>query len=266
VELISINSAGTDSGNGVSTAGICFLNQQCVSADGRFVVFGSLASDLVTTDTNGAQDVFVRDRLLGTTTLISVNSAGTDSGNAASRFPILSADGTRVAFFSTATDLVTTPTVTTVVENVYVRDLAGGTTTLVSVNSTATDGGDLSSPGGVTSGCALGPWFSADGNRVAFTSNATDLVATDTNGFADVFVRDLTLGTTTLVSVNSAGTDSGNFGSICPSISSDGSLVAFKSVALDLVTTPTVTTFPVENLYVRDLTGGHDHADHAEQR
>jgi hypothetical protein len=125
---------------------------------------------------------------------------------------------------------------------VFVRDLQTGTTTLVSVNSPGTDSGNHWSGN---------PVISADGRYVAFKSYASDLVATDTNGDYDVFVRDLQTGTTTLVSVNSTGTDSGNDESGNPVISADGRYVAFKSYASDLVATDTngesdVFAFPLE--------------------
>jgi hypothetical protein len=101
--LVSINSAGGNSGNGSSVLPV-------ISADGRFVAFTSLASDLVATDTNGHNDVFVRDLQTGTTTLASVKGAGLDSGNAASWRPVISADGRFVAFESSASDLVDTDT------------------------------------------------------------------------------------------------------------------------------------------------------------
>ncbi len=97
--LVSVNSAGTASGNGPSS------NPQ-LSADGRYVVFESLASDLVSGDTNDLRDVFVRDRLLGTTALVSVNSVGTGGGNGASDSASITPDGRWVVFVSTATDLV----------------------------------------------------------------------------------------------------------------------------------------------------------------
>jgi Tol biopolymer transport system component len=104
--LVSVNRAGTGSGNGFSTSPV-------LSATGRFVAFVSTASDLVANDTNGAPDVFVRDLKTGTTTLVSVNRAGTDSGNGASfgsYAPLLSADGRVVAFQSAASDLVANDT------------------------------------------------------------------------------------------------------------------------------------------------------------
>src|SRR5206468_11170422 len=116
--------------------------------------------------------------------------------------------------------------------DIFVRDLTAKTTSLVSASIAGTQGvagGD---------GGSISPVITPDGRYVVFVSNASDLVATDTNGFTDVFVRNLQTGTTTLVSVNSAGTDSGNGHSGIvgvPSITPDGRFVAFASVASDLV-------------------------------
>ena len=100
-ELVSVNDSGTDSGNGFSTTPV-------ISADGTKVAFRSFASDLVPTDTNGTFDVFVRGPSAGTTTLVSVNDSGTDSGNGSSDDPAISANGTTVAFESFASNLVVT--------------------------------------------------------------------------------------------------------------------------------------------------------------
>ena len=118
--------------------------------------------------------------------------------------------------------------------DVFVRDLQLGTTTLVSVNRFGTGSGN---------GSSFGPVISADGRFVAFGSAASDLVANDTNGATnDVFVRDLQLGTTTLVSINRFGTGSGNSfsgGPAGPVISADGRFVAIQSAASDLVANDT---------------------------
>src|SRR6185369_4164040 len=129
------------------------------------------------------------------TTLVSVNTDGTAAGNNSSDSPVISADGHIVAFRSNASDLVNTPTGG--VSNVFVRDLVAGTTTLVSVNSSGTSGGnDFSDQIDI----------SDDGNVIAYRSNATDLVGgfVDANGGnGDVFARNRTTNTTFLVSVNS---------------------------------------------------------------
>ncbi|MEI7992200.1 MAG: hypothetical protein WCH93_07200 [Actinomycetota bacterium] len=201
-----------------------------ISADGRYVAFWSNATNLVASDTNGFSDVFVRDRTLDTTVRVSVDSAESQ-GDLRSSYPSISADGRYVAFWSTATNLVAVDT--NGFSDVFVRDLTDGTTVLVSVNSLGVQGNFGS----------YEPSISADGRYVAFWSPATNLVAVDTNGFSDVFVRDLTDGTTVLVSVNSLGVQ-GNFGSFDPSISADGRYVAFDSAATNLTT---VTDPPVSS-------------------
>ena len=180
--LVSINRFGTGSGNGFSPA-----NPPTISADGRFVAFASLASDLVANDTNGANDVFVRDLQLGTTTVVSINRFGTGSGNGSSSGARISLDGRFVAFASLASDLVANDT-NGATGDVFVRDLQLGTTSLASVNRFGTGSGNNVSSDGV-------PAISADGRFLAFQSVASDLVANDTNGATvDVFVRDLQRG------------------------------------------------------------------------
>jgi Tol biopolymer transport system component len=117
-------------------------------------------------------------------------------------------------------------------------------TELVSVNAAGTDSGAGYSGGSAAS-------LTADGNRVVFASTARDLVANDTNGVSDVFVRDLAAGTTTLVSVNAGGTGSGNSASDSPQLSADGTKVLFVSAATDLG--PAATR---PGVYVRDLVAG----------
>jgi Tol biopolymer transport system component len=233
--LVSANKDGTDSGNGHS-------DQPKISEDGRLVAFSSYASDLVTTDTNGERDIFVRDLQNGTTTLVSVNKDGTDSGNSRSAAFVISANDRFVAFQSEATDLVAMDT--NGEWDTFVRDLQNGTTSLVSVNKDGTDSGNRVS---------ARPVISADGRFVAFSSDASDLVATDTNRTWDIFVRDLQTGTTTLVSVNKDGTDSGNSHSSTPKISADGRFVAFQSEATDLVAMDTNRRY---DIFVRDLQNG----------
>ena len=155
----------------------------------------SLASDLVFDDLNKQRDVFVRDVQLGTTTRISVDTAGSDS-NGASFTPAISPSGRYVAFTSAASDLVLGDTATV---NVFVRDRQNSTTARVTVD---TGNGDPDS-------ASYSPSISANGRYVAFLSDATDLVAGDGNGIRDVFVRDRQSGTTTRVSVNTTGGDPG---------------------------------------------------------
>ncbi|MBY0260554.1 Hint domain-containing protein, partial [Methylobacterium sp.] len=210
-----------------------------VSADGRYVVFTSTSSNLVAGDANGQQDVFVKDTLTGTVTLVSTDSTGVQ-GNNSSNTPSISADGTHVAFQSTASNLVAGDTNNQ--QDIFVKDLVTGTTTRVSTDSTGVQVSGISSIASI----------SADGTRVAFQSNASTLVAGDTNGTTDVFVKDLGTGTTTRVSTDSAGAQSAGT-SINASISGDGTRVAFQSNASNLVTSDTNGSTDV---FVKDLGTG----------
>ncbi|MEN4030122.1 MAG: hypothetical protein PQ975_05955, partial [Methanobacterium sp.] len=116
--------------NGSESNGYSY--EPSISIDGRYIAFSSYASNLVAGDINGHKDVFVRDRLLNTTTLVSVSSTG-EQGNGDSSQPSISADGRYVAFTSYATNLVTGDT--NGVSDVFVRDLLLNITERVSVSS-----------------------------------------------------------------------------------------------------------------------------------
>jgi Tol biopolymer transport system component len=193
-----------------------------ISADGRFVTFTSAATNLVAGDTNGVWDVFVRDRLLGTTERVSLDSGGVQ-GDSDSSQPSISADGRFVAFHSSATNLVAGDTNGS--DDVFVRDRQRGTTERVSVD---TYGIEADSDSDV-------PSISADGRFVAFDSFATNLVVGDTNGVPDIFVRDRQSGITERVSVDSSGIGGNSGSGDFVSISADGRVVAFFSVAFNLV-------------------------------
>jgi Tol biopolymer transport system component len=194
-----------------------------ISADGRFVAFRSGARDLVPGDTNGVSDVFVRDRLAGTTGRVSVGPSGIQGNGPAGDFTALSADGRFVGFDSYASNLVAGDANGTC--DVFVHDRQTGTTRCVSVEPGGAPGPDI----------AQAPALSADGRFVAFYSESWNLVPNDTNGWGDVFVRDLVAGTTERVSVASTGAQanaaSGHHG---PSISADGRFVTFSSRASNL--------------------------------
>jgi hypothetical protein len=191
-----------------------------MSADGRFVAFRSQASNLVPGDTNGVLDNFVHDRQSGTIERVSVSSAGAQGDGAGGGLSI-SADGRYVAFRSFASNLV--PGDTNGDWDVFVHDRQTDTTERISVSSTGAQG----------NGDCDYPQISADGRYVAFFSAATNLVPGDTNGAADIFVRDLQTGTTARVSVGSSGAQA-NGESLGPSISGNGRFVAFRSVASNL--------------------------------
>ena len=227
-----------------------------ISASGRFVAFVSDASNLVPGDTNHVRDVFVRDLVAGSTALVSVASDETLQ-NSDAALPAIDADGTRVAFPSFATNLV--PGDTNGQFDVFVRDLAGGTTVRA---STATDGteGNQSSTYAAISG---------NGQFVGFASNASNLVPNDTNDRQDVFLHDLATSRTFRVSVTATGAQA-NGQSVGPgvrggsawgpAINFDGTRVAFDSVATNLVAGDTNTCQPFfpdpgqcPDVFVRDL-------------
>src|SRR2546426_7779837 len=210
-ERVSVSSSGAQ-GNGDSMTGDLSGDGGAITPDGRFVAFNSLASNLVPGDANGSGDVFVRDRVTGTTEIVSVNSSGVQ-GNFVSGAspPSISGNGTLVAFDSQATNLVSGQIG---VEGVFVHNRLTGRTIEVSVNSAGVEGNAFS----------LGPSISRDGRFVVFVSDASNLVPGDTNGMLDVFVRDLIAGTTERVSVDSSGVEgngaSGGFFDL-PDISAD---------------------------------------------
>ena len=223
-----------------------------ISQNGRYVLFASTANNLMLTNNNHFVlprrfNVFLRDRLANTTTLVSVNLAGTGGGNGDS-FPTgISTNGQFALFESSASDLVAGDTNNT--SDIFVRDMVNNLTTLVNVNTNGTSGNSY--------GLARGSVMNGDGRYVAFVSTASDLVPGDTNGIADVFVRDLQAGTTTLASVGAITNSnppvfSATSTSESPEITPDGRYVVFYSTATNLVSK--VTTGG--EIYVRDLIAG----------
>jgi cold shock CspA family protein len=237
-----------DEGNGVTTrASVNSAGKEAdgmnfrpsISADGNLVAFYSYADNLVFADGNGRSDVFVRDRAKATTTRVSVDSSGNE-GDADSFEARISADGTTVAFASTATNLVANDA--NGVIDVFVRDRVNKITERVSVDSS----------GGETNGDSRFCTVSADGGVVAFSSAATNLVAGDVNGLNDIFVRDRVNATTTRVSVDSSGNE-GDMDSFGSAISADGTVVVFWSAADDLVANDTNQT---SDVFVHERTTG----------
>jgi Tol biopolymer transport system component len=203
-----------------------------ISANGRFVLLSSLATNLVPADTNNRWDVFVHDRTTGATSRVSVASDGAQARPARDPFGGstaggISASGGYVVFQSDAPNLVRGDT--NHAEDVFLHDLATGRTRRVSVGR----------GGGQANGPSWFPAISADGRYVAFQSLASNLVAGDTNGLSDVFVRDLATGRMTRVSVTSRGAQArcnlGYCESTEPALSAHGRYVAFESSATNLV-------------------------------
>jgi len=239
--LVSVNAAGTGTADGFSRA-------PTITPDGRFVVFISAASNLVTDDAAQLihEDVYIRDLQLGTTRLVSRNFANTGRGDGASGWfdPLgISDDGRYVVFTSSARDL-TAFTDNNSQQDVFVRDLQTNTTKLVSINKNgAGPGNNVSNVGVIT----------PDGRFVAFTSEARDLTAIDTPG-RQAFIRDLQTNTTKLVTPNFSGTGASG-GGVDPasernlSISDNGRFVAFMADANDLVPNDTGST---RDVFIRD--------------
>ncbi|MEZ5963013.1 MAG: hypothetical protein R3F56_04115 [Planctomycetota bacterium] len=191
-----------------------------VSADGNLVVFESNAPDLVANDTNNVSDVFVRDVAAGTTVRVSVDSNG-NQANSGSSYGTISGDGRFVTFQSAASNLVQGDL--NAVSDVFVHDLQTGQTSLVSVGASGAHGNATSSFGVI----------SPDGRYVSFLSDSTNLVANDTNGVADVFLRDLQ-GRTLRVSEDASGRDA-DAASFLSDVAGSGSTIAFQSTASNLV-------------------------------
>ncbi len=192
-----------------------------ISAYGRFVAYVSDADNLVPNDKNNTSDAFVRDRLMRTTVCASVSQSGTPSvGGAASG--VVSGDGLLVAFHSGGSDIVAGDANNKM--DVFVRDLANGTTELVSRSWDGAQGNDNS----------RWPALSFDGRYVSFESDAANLAAGDTNGKTDAFVHDRRTSATECISASSAGV-AGDKSSFAPAVSEDGRMFALESDATNLV-------------------------------
>jgi Tol biopolymer transport system component len=228
VEIVSLATGGTQA-QGQS-------EYPSISEDGRFVAFLSSASNLSAGDVNNDFDVFVRDRQLGVTTLVSAGMTGV-AANLGSNLPCISGNGRYVAFESLATNLV--PGDTNGCYDVFIRDLSMATTARASVSTGGGEGDEESAFASISS----------DGRYVTFASLATSLVRGDTNNVHDIFIHDSMLGTTDRVSVGRGGVESDSR-SFYGKVSTDGRFVAFNSTATNLVLgLPT----GYENVYVRDL-------------
>lgn len=242
-ERVSLGDLGQQANSSTTVASI--------SADGRWVVFSSYASNLVPGDTNGQFDVFIHDRATGLTELVSVDSAG-QQADAVSSGPSVSEDGRFVAYWSEATNLV--PGDTNALRDIFLRDRTAGTTERVSVGSAGVQADGNSQDPGVRGFTASGPQITPDGRRIVFYASATNLVPGDTNTCPpiwqdvpgrcpDAFVRDRVAGTTTRVNLASDGTQA-NFMSSDPAISGSGLVVAFFSAAGNLVANDTNICLP----------------------
>ncbi len=228
---VSVDSNGAE-GNNISW-------YPAVSGNGRFVAFGSFATNLVPNDTNGFIDAFVHDLVTGQTERVSLSSSGTES-NASMGNVALSFDGRYVAFDCDASNLVTGDN--NLQPDIFWHDRQTGQTVRVSVSSSGVEGNGLS----------RGPSISSDGRYVCFASVSTNLVLNDTNQAEDMFVHDTQTGQTVRVSVSSSGAQ-GSADSNYGMISGDGRWVSFTSLAPDLVT---VDVNGSSDVFVHDMQTG----------
>lgn len=217
-EIITVSTAGV-AGNASS-----FSNadvRRNISADGRYVVFASTATNLVAGDSNGVADIFIRDTTLNTTERVSVSSLGVQS-NGASTTPSVSDDGRYVAFESTATNLVASDG--NGVSDIFVYDRDTDTIEIVSVDGSGNEG---------DAGSHLAT-ISGNGRYVVFSSDADNIVTGLVTGFTDLFVYDRDTDTPEQITVNALGVEADNV-TLYSSISADGRYVAFHSGATNLV-------------------------------
>lgn len=210
-----------------------------VSTDGNLVAFQSDATTLVGGDNNGKRDIFVRNRTTGETTRVSLTAGGGEA-DGDSYSPAISGDGTIFAYVSDATNLAAGDT--NQASDIFVYDSTAGTVTRVSVGV----------GGAQANGASWGPAISADGKKIVFVSNATNLVAGDTNDAADVFLYNRVTQTTTRLSVTAAGIQ-GDGDSIDPTISDDGTIVAFSSLATTFAAADSNTN---NDIYIKTLATG----------
>ncbi len=217
MELVSVNDSGFP---GVSPSYAPRL-----SGDGRFIVYYSAANNLVTPDINFATDIFVYDRQTETVKRVSEDDAGIQA-DGASYSPRISADGRYAAFDSAATNLVGADT--NAKSDVFAYDLQTNTIERISEGN-----------GGVqATGSSGSPALSSDAEYIAYQSDADNLVAGDTNGVTDIFVWERSTDTVVRAMVDGGGAQ-GDGASSAPSISADGTLVAFESNAANMVAADT---------------------------
>ncbi|WP_035841844.1 TolB family protein [Kitasatospora azatica] len=229
--LVSANQAGQPAQD--------FSQGQAISGDGRVVAFSSLASNLVPGDTNNNYDVFVRDLRTGTVTRVSVSSTGAQGTGSSSTDPVISRDGSTVAFMSGANGLTSdgpaNPT-----GDIFVRNLRTGTTVKASIGLDGQSGNGWSGSRAAS--------LSADGRYVSFQSLSTNLVSQPLASGYHVFVRDLLCKNTRVVTT--APNESGG-GGYAGGLTASGKYVVFYSWASDLV--PGWTNSSNPQIYLRRI-------------
>jgi TolB protein len=224
-------------GAGGAPARAAFLNG--ISGDGRKVVFN--ADNLTSDSPANITETYVRDLDAGTTTLVSRANGPTGAPSpTVTGQGVLSGDGRSVAFVS---DAALDPAGGGGVSHVYLRDLVAQTTTLVDR--------DDGRPGAVADVNSEAPVLNGDGTRLAFATSAP-FAGAPNDGRFHVYVRDLRTGTTTLASRAEGAGASADQDARFPSLNRAGDVVAFVSRAQNLG-----ATFVNDQIFVRDVTGGH---------
>lgn len=229
---VSTSSSGSEASDG-------FSRSASISADGRYVVFQSAATNLVSADTNGQYDIFRKDLLTGELMRASTSSSGLQASDGNSTGSSISADGRYVLFNSTSTDLVGGDT--NGVADLFRRDMLTGEIIRVSTSSSGVE---------ATGGSTASGTLSSDGRYVVFTSSATNLISGDTNALADIFRKDIQTGETIRVSTSSTGIQTTGGASGISSMSNDGRYVVFSSSATNLVPGDTNAQ---SDVFVKDL-------------
>lgn len=242
-ERVTVNDAGVEA-NTLGTE-IANLYPPSISIDGRYIVFDTIADNLSALDTGTFSDIYLRDRLEGTTTAVTAcSSIGT--GNSFN--PSISPDGQHIVFTSEAAD--PWPGCDAVndlngVSDIYLKTVLSPFYLRASEPAL---GGDADGP-------SFEPSISDDGQWVAFTSGATNLIASDTNGRDDVYLKDVINGAVVRVSVDSLGAETIGGKSTSPSINADGTVIAFASKATNLTVGYTDPNDDYD-VFVRDIVAG----------
>ena len=230
---VSVNSAGESASGGELSD---------ISGDGRYVAYGTDATNLIDNDTNNTDDVYVKDIQTGEFTRVSVATDGTE-GNASSFETSISDDARYIAFKSIASNLVSGDA--NGFSDIFLHDRDTGITTRISEGVS-----------GESNGSSDRASISGNGQYIVFQSLATNLVAADGNASSDIFVYDR-LGTTgnkiTRVSVDSSGIEA-ELGSFAPSINFDGQYITFHSAAINLITPADTNTFT--DVFLHDTVSG----------
>jgi Tol biopolymer transport system component len=239
-ERISVDSAEVQS-NGTNSAA-------SISPNGLFVSFLSEGNNLAGAgvDTNSRDDVFVRDRVNGTTVRVSVGSGGVQADDDSSLSSI-SADGNLIAFDSRATNLVAGDT--NGLGDIFVHNRPSQTTVRVSVDSA----GNQATGSADWDESSSDPAITPDGRFVVFTSASSGLVADDTNAKQDIFLHDRQTGSTVRVNLTSAGAQVTDFYSDRPAITPDARFVVFRSLSAELIANDTNSKIDV---FLRDRQAG----------